>query len=70
MLPAWREKAIVEIFLRLPRIILVDSEETYLLGYRVCDSGIRLEVSGPESLLMHEHTVTECDGSPLVLRRD
>lgn len=49
------------------RRILVDGEETWLLRTWVSDSGLVVEVSGPRSLLLAEHTVTERDGSELQL---
>lgn len=51
------------------RIIKVDGEETYLLSSSVSDSGIILLVSGPQSIVLTDHTVTEYDGSPLDLTR-
>lgn len=49
------------------RIILVNGEETYLLRSWISDNGIVVEVSGPESLLLHEHNITELDGRELDL---
>jgi len=51
------------------RIIKVDGEETYLLSHFISDNGIVIVVSGPESLLLKEHIVTEYDGSPLDLSK-
>lgn len=48
-------------------IILVDGKETYLLAHYVSDNGIILEISGIESIYLHEHIVTEYNGSPLKL---
>jgi len=48
-------------------MILLNEEQTYLLSHRVCDNGIALCVSGPEIVMLHEHTVTELNGSKLHL---
>ncbi len=48
-----------------PRIIKVDGEETYFLSHQLCDSGILVTVSGPRCILLHEHEITELDGTPL-----
>lgn len=49
------------------RIIKVDGQETYLLAHWISDNGIVLEVSGPETIYLQEHNVTEYDGSELIL---
>ena len=49
------------------RIILVNGQETYFLRHWISDNGIVIEVSGPVSLLYHQYTITEVDGSKLVL---
>ncbi len=51
------------------RIILVDGQETYFLAHFICDSGIAIEVSGPETLYFHEHEFKELDGSELDLNK-
>jgi hypothetical protein len=48
--------------------VIVDGGMTYLLSHWITDLGIALCVSGPEVLLLHEHTVTEADGSELLLQ--
>jgi len=48
-------------------MILVDGDQTWLLSHCVTDSGISICVSGPEILMLHEHTITETDGLPLRL---
>lgn len=55
-------------FLDEPRIIKVDGEETYLLSYNLTDNGLAITVSGPEVLYLHEHTVTEYNGKPLMVQ--
>jgi hypothetical protein len=50
------------------RVIIVDGEETYFLRHWISDNGVVIEVSGPKSLLLSEHTITEFDGSPLNLK--
>lgn len=49
------------------KIIKVDGKETYLLAHWLSDLGIVLEISGPETIVLHEHTVTELNGDALVL---
>lgn len=48
-------------------MILVDGKETYLLSHWINDNGIVLDISGPESILLHEHKVTETNGDELDL---
>jgi hypothetical protein len=49
--------------------VLVDGGPTWLLSHRLDDLGIALTVSGPETVHLHEHSVTEADGSPLDLSK-
>jgi len=49
------------------KMILVDGRQTYLLTSSVGDSGVLLCVSGPHTIVLHEHVVTELDGSELKL---
>lgn len=49
------------------RIIKVDGEETYLLSHQITDTGILLTVSGPETIYLHEHNVTEFNGEEINL---
>jgi hypothetical protein len=49
------------------KMIVVDGAHTYLLSSWVCDEGVALMVSGPETILLHQHKVTEPDGSELKL---
>lgn len=49
------------------RIIIVDGEQTHFLRHWISSSGIVIEVSGPKSLLLHEHNITELNGLKLNL---
>ena len=48
-------------------MVLADGKQTWLLSHWVTASGIAVCVSGPEVLLLHEHEITEIDGSPVLL---
>ena len=48
-------------------MIVVDGEQTYLLSHRLSNNGILLDVSGPETVYLHEHVVKEVDGKEIDL---
>ena len=48
-------------------MIIVDGRQTWLLSYKVSDSGVLITVSGPKVLVLHQHEITELDGSPVKL---
>ena len=49
--------------------ILLNDKLIYLLQHWDTDEGIALIVSGPKTVLLHEHIVTEEDGSKLDLSK-
>lgn len=48
-------------------MIVVDGKQTYLLSHRISDNGILLDISGPETIYLHEHIVTETNGKAINL---
>jgi len=49
-------------------MICVDNQQTYLLASWITDNGVALEISGPETIFLHEHKVTEINGNELIIK--